>query len=258
MTTEIKTTADGQKQQKHLREKKRDRQDDMGDVQTSTKRKPTSTADVLENQSQQSNSNFGVSFPKLEPDDDASTLRPAGSALDLSCLSEGLVSIAFHEDYYANKEKNLRPPIIDYAAALRQHKCADVNLFEAADLLKCISNIHPVDLRSELEKETGMFCRDWLTHHQDPSVGYLDIYLDTSCDRDMEKIYESEIYVRVQDLVKTFDKKTVEGLKNFIYMMPMTTEVFNYEMNWAMVDKVSLLFYLLWSFFSYSSRACIP
>lgn len=133
----------------------------------------------------------------------------------------------------------MRPPIIDYAA-LHEQICADVNLFEAADLLKCITNVHPVDKRSQLEREIGMFPRDWITHHQDPSLQYLDMYLSTSCDRDMEKIFESAVYIEVQNLVKMFDEKTVEKLKNFIDMLPMTEEVFNYEMNWGVLEKCNL------------------
>ncbi|KAI3901668.1 hypothetical protein MKW92_053505, partial [Papaver armeniacum] len=53
----------------------------------------------------------------------------------------------------------------------------------------------------------------------------------------MEKVYESEVYIQVQDLVKTFDEDTVVALKRFIDMMPMTNEVFKYEMNWEVVDK---------------------
>ncbi|KAI3984631.1 hypothetical protein MKX01_003994, partial [Papaver californicum] len=138
------------------------------------------------------------------------------------------------QDYDAHKEKSTRPPIPDYLTALHEHKYGPFNLFEAADWLKCI---HPVDQRSELEREVGMFCRDWLSHHRDPSIKYLDIYLDNECDKYMEKVYESDVYVLVQKLIKTFDENTVVALKHFIDMMPVTKEVFNCEMNWAVVEK---------------------
>ncbi|MCL7050163.1 hypothetical protein MKW94_020004 [Papaver nudicaule] len=276
-TTEIKTTSDGQK----LHQNKRDRQGDISDVETSTKRRRTyvleeeekrndeladnksqnknelkheidqppgeTNSDVTEDNNvkdrvdatqhkyQQRNSDFGVSSTKIEPGD-VSTVRPADSALDISCPSE---------DYDASKEKSTKSPIIDYAIALHEHKynafgSLPVNLFEAADLLKCIPNVYPVDQRSELQKEIGMFRRDWLTHHRDPSIKYLDIFLDTSCDRDIVRIYESEVYIQVQNLVKTFDKNTVVELKHFIDMLPVTKEVFTYEINWAVVDKYAL------------------
>ncbi|XP_026416393.1 uncharacterized protein LOC113311810 [Papaver somniferum] len=267
MTSEIKTTGDGQMQQRYLHEK-RDRQDDMSDVQTSTKRSRTSTTYVFreEEKLQQRNQDLADSsqlketvaeenidipgftvdsFTKIEPGG-VPTARSADSALDISLRSESLVSPAFRKDYDSNKEKTTMPPIIDYATALIDHKynafgSQHVNMFEAADLLKCIANIHPVDQRSELERETGMFfCRDWLTHPRDPSIRYLDIYLNPFCDKNMEKVYLSDIYVQVQKIIQAFDENTVEKLKHFIDMLPMTKEVFNYEMNWAVVVKYEL------------------
>ncbi|RZC76566.1 hypothetical protein C5167_000649 [Papaver somniferum] len=57
-------------------------------------------------------------------------------------------------------------------------------------------------------------------------IQHLHICLDTSCDRDLEK---------------AFDKNTAVGLKHFIVMMLATKEVFNYEINWAVVDKQNFL-----------------
>lgn len=106
-------------------------------------------------------------------------------------------NVGIPDNYDPNKQKT---PVIDYATALHDHKyiafgTQPVNLFEAADLLKCIANAHPVDQRSQLEREIGMFCRDWLNYQRDPSIKYLDIYLNDECDKYMEKVYESEVYV---------------------------------------------------------------
>ncbi|KAI3874299.1 hypothetical protein MKX03_015776 [Papaver bracteatum] len=150
-----------------------------------------------------------------------------------------------HISLITHKEKSSIPPILDYFTILNEHKYYPINLFEAVDWFKCIANVHQVDQRSELEKEVGMFCRDWLTHHRDPSVQYLD----TSFDDDMEKVYESDVYIQVRNLVKTFDEDTVVALKRFINVTPMTEQVFKFEMNWAVVDKVRIHFYFL--FFSF-------
>ncbi|KAI3848819.1 hypothetical protein MKW92_000399, partial [Papaver armeniacum] len=54
----------------------------------------------------------------------------------------------------------------------------------------------------------------------------------------MVKVCESEVYVQVQKLIKTFDEKSVENLKHFIDTLPVITkEVFNYGMNWELVEK---------------------
>lgn len=85
----------------------------------------------------------------------------------------------------------------------------------------------------------------------------MDTYLDSNRDRDMEKIYESEVYIEAQNFVKKFDTKTVAELKNFIDMMLMSKEVFTYEIDWEVVHKVRSLFYLPCSCFSSSSHVCI-
>ncbi|KAI3839654.1 hypothetical protein MKX03_011274 [Papaver bracteatum] len=56
----------------------------------------------------------------------------------------------------------------------------------------------------------------------------------------MEKVYESDVYIQVRELIKTFDEDTVVALKRFINVTPMTEQVFKYEMNWALVDKHKL------------------
>lgn len=100
----------------------------------------------------------GLSFTKTEPGG-LSAVSSAESALDMSRHCEAL-AVSHNDDDYANKEKSTRPPVLDYVTVLHQHKYHDVNLFEMEDLLKCIPNVHPVDQRSELEREMGMFCRD--------------------------------------------------------------------------------------------------
>ncbi|MCL7044381.1 hypothetical protein MKW94_015127 [Papaver nudicaule] len=84
-----------------------------------------------------------------------------------------------------------------------------------------------------------MFSRDWVSDHPEDR-NYLEYYDGGSCDRDVEKIYESLIYLELQNLVKTFDRQTVTRIKQFIALVPKTKEVYTYQINWDIVDKHEL------------------
>lgn len=156
------------------------------------------------------------------------------------------VPSVFHEeeDDDAHKDKKMRPLVpIDYSTEELQAVQPTVsgapspNLAAAAEFAKRISNFNPKEDKPDAERERSRRSND-KSSQRDRDRG--DDNVNRTKDENREKNLDRD-RDRDQgpDKSKTPDNKKLLSLKQLIDMIPKTKEeLFSYEINWAVYDKV--------------------
>lgn len=166
------------------------------------------------------------------------------------------VPSVFHEedDDDAHKEKKMRPLVpIDYSAEELQAVQSNIagaqppNLVAAAEFAKRISNVTPKDEKLDAERERSKRSHDRSSQRERDRN---DEDSSRTRDENKEKILERDRdREHGLDKVKTPDKQKLLDAKQLIDMIPKTKEeLFAYEINWAVYDKVSNPIYLWFCF----------
>lgn len=201
------------------------------------------TADrVLQNGNGDEFSSVGT--PDMRQNSNAQT-RKLGFGLVGSGKRTAVPSV-FHEeeDEDAKKDKKMRPLVpIDYTTEEQQAVQNNLsggpspNLAAAAEFAKRISSVNSKEERPEAEKDRGkrsherssLRDRDRNDHESNRTK---DVNRKENSDR--EKDWE-----RGSDKVKTPENKKLLDAKQLIDTIPKTKdELFSYEINWAVYDKV--------------------
>lgn len=149
----------------------------------------------------------------------------------------------FHEeeDDDAHKEKKMRPLVpIDYSTEELQAVQPTIsgpspsNLVAAAEFAKRITNVK--DDKSDIEKERNRRAYDRSSHRDrnDEDINRArDENREKFLDRDRDREHGPE-------KLRTPDNKKLLDAKQLIDMIPKTKEeLFSYEINWGVYDKVS-------------------
>lgn len=161
------------------------------------------------------------------------------------------VPSVFHEeeDDEAQKDKKMRPLVpIDYSAEeLQAVQPASTgalppNLVAAAEFAKRISNVNAKEEKPDSERERGRRSGE-KSSQRDRDRNDEDAYRtkeeNKAIDRDRERDH-------VLDKAKTPDNKKLLDAKQLIDMIPKTKEeLFSYDINWAIYEKVRSLVELL-------------
>jgi RNA-binding protein 25 len=167
------------------------------------------------------------------------------------------VPSVFHEeeDDDARKEKKMRPLVpIDYSTEELQAVQPAVsgaqppNLVAAAEFAKRISNVAPKEEKPDVERERSRRSHDRSSQRdRDRNEDNINRNRDDNKekvperDRDRDRNRDHGL-----DKVKTPDKQKLLDAKQLIDMIPKTKEeLFLYEINWAVYDKVSNPVYAL-------------
>jgi len=166
------------------------------------------------------------------------------------------VPSVFHEeeDDDAQKEKKMRPLVpIDYSneeLQAVQHAVSGAqppNLVAAAEFAKRISNVAPKEEKPDAERGRRSHDRSSQRDRDRNDDG-----INRSRYDNKEKVLEWDRDRSGEhglDKVKTPDKRKLLDAKQLIDMIPKTKEeLFSYEINWAMYDKVSNSFYSSYCF----------
>lgn len=187
-------------------------------------------------------------------DESAVALRAASdmqsSSLPARKLGFGLVGSGkrtavpsvFHEedDDDAHKEKKMRPLVpIDYSTEELQAVQPTIsgpspsNLAAAAEFAKRITNVK--DDKSDIEKERNRRVYD-RSDHRDRNDEDVNRVRDDSREKLLDRDRDRE---HGPDRLRTPDNKKLLDAKQLIDMIPKTKEeLFLYEINWAVYDKV--------------------
>lgn len=156
------------------------------------------------------------------------------------------VPSVFHEedDDDVDKEKKMRPLVpIDYSTEDLQADQPIVsaanppNLAAAAEFAKRISNVNPKEVKPDAERERSRRSHDRSSQREKDRSGE-----DNNRTRDQHKekiLNRDRDREHGLDKVKTPDNKKLLDAKQLIDMIPKTKEeLFSYEINWAVYDKV--------------------
>lgn len=143
------------------------------------------------------------------------------------------------EDEDTQKEKKMRPLVpIDYSADeqhMVQPSISEASPTTAAEVAKRISNINPKEERPDVEKERHRRTHDRSSQRdRDRHDEETNRARDGSRNLDHDRVREPRA-----DKVKTLDNQKLLDAKQLIDMIPKTKdELFSYEINWAIYDKV--------------------
>jgi RNA-binding protein 25 len=156
------------------------------------------------------------------------------------------VPSVFHEeeDDDERKEKKMRPLVpLDYSTEELQAVQPTVpgapppNLAAAAEFAKRISNVNPKDDKPDADRERSRRSDRSSQRDRDRERGDEDVSRtrdEKARILDWERDREQGL-----DKLKTPDNKKLFSLKQLIDMIPKTKEeLFSYEINWAVYDKV--------------------
>ncbi|KAG6757530.1 hypothetical protein POTOM_037844 [Populus tomentosa] len=192
-----------------------------------------------------------------EPDTRHSGSAPARK-LGFGLVGSGkraAVPSVFHEeeDDDARKEKKMRPLVpIDYSTEELEAVQPAVsgaqppNLVAAAEFAKRISNVAPKEEKPDVERERSRRSHDRSSQrdrdrNEDNINRNRDDNKEKVPERDRDRNRDHGL-----DKVKTPDKQKLLDAKQLIDMIPKTKEeLFLYEINWAVYDKVSNSVYAL-------------
>lgn len=156
------------------------------------------------------------------------------------------VPSVFHEeeDDDARNDKKMRPLVpLDYSTEELEAVQPTVpdaqppNLAAAAEFAKRISNVNPKDNKPDADRERSRRSNE-KSSQRDRERGDEDV--SRTRDENKARILDWE-RDREQglDKMKTPDNKKLFSLKQLIDMIPKTKEeLFSYEINWAVYDKV--------------------
>lgn len=142
------------------------------------------------------------------------------------------------EDEDTQKEKKMRPLVpIDYSVD-EQHMVqpsSETSPTMAAEFAKRISNVNSKEERSDVEKERHRRTHDRSSQRdRDRHDEETNRTRDDSRNLDHDRVREPR-----PDKVKTPDNQKLLDAKQLIDMIPKTKdELFSYEINWAIYDKV--------------------
>lgn len=195
----------------------------------------------------------------------ASDMRQSGNVparkLGFGLVGSGkrtAVPSVFHveDDDDADKDKKMRPLVpIDYSTEELQAAQPHVsganppNLAAAAEFAKRISNVNSKEEKSDAERERSRRLHDRSSQREKDRIDEdnnrtRDEHKEKIIDRDRDREHGL-------DKVKTPDNKKLLDAKQLIDMIPKTKEeLFSYEINWAVYDKVCIPTYICGTFWA--------
>lgn len=175
------------------------------------------------------------------------TTKKLGFGLVGSGKRAAVPSFFNEEDDDTHKGKKMRPLVpIDYSTEELQAVQANVsgatppNLAAAAEFAKQISTISSKEEKRDAEKERSRRTSDRSSQRErDRNDEDYSRYRDESKERTHDRDTERE---QGLDKPKATDNKKLLDAKQLIDMIPRTKEeLFSYEINWSIYDKVSCL-----------------
>lgn len=173
------------------------------------------------------------------------TTKKLGFGLVGSGKRTALPSFFNEDDDDAHKEKKMRPLVpIDYSTEELQAVQPTVsgatppNLAAAAEFAKQISNVSSKEEKRDAEKERSRRISDRSSQRErDRNDEDYNRARDENRERTQDRDTDREHGL---DKPKTTDNKKLLDAKQLIDMIPRTKEeLFSYEINWAIYDKVS-------------------